>query len=189
MSNRFSLKETSYQPPPPPSEEFEKSNGFKFLKTDVFLFVSPFLIALGWYIVGLNQSSMYTDISLQSSTIGYPYSLEGTIIMLTAEIFLSIGITYRWVRSISRGGLIVSQIIGWLATSLAILVLIFGSSNLWGTPTYTASSSTINNVLSIDPVVSGLAALIWFAGTATIASGLVPLRRWLNTNITSKQNH
>jgi hypothetical protein len=180
VSELKALEALQTPPPPPLEKEFEKSK-YSFLKTDFLLIISPVLILLGLYIAGLNQTQVFADFTLQTSAgIGYPYSYIGTIIMLAAGTLLSVGIAYRWAKSISRGGLIVSQIIGWLAATFAILIVIFGGSYVWESGTYPIIASSF---LSINPDVSGVAALIWFAGTSAIVCGLVPMRRWLNKNI------
>ncbi len=167
-------------PPPPPIEEKRNSS---FLKTGYLLIVAPILIVVGFYVAGLNQTEAFMDMNLQGSTVGYPYSYIGTALMLTAAMLLSVGLAYRWAKSVSRGGLIVTQIIGWLVCAFAIALTIFGGSVVWANPVSTSMSYSIQSFVSINPTISGIATIIWFAGTTAIAWGLIPMRRWLNKSI------
>lgn len=148
-------------------------------KTDFLLLVSPFLILIGWFIVGLNPVQGYESTLSTYETVGYPYSPVGLGIMMTAAVLLSAGLASRWVKSISRVGVIVSQVMGWFFLALAVYVLAIGFSEVWVQDT----QYSWHNLASINPLACGISLLLWFIGTLTIAYGLVPSRRWLNKSI------
>jgi hypothetical protein len=99
--------------------------------------------------------------------------------MMTAAILLSIGLANRWVKSISRAGLIVTQTMGWFVLALSLFMLAIGFSEVWIQDT----QYSWHSIISISPLFSGFSFLLWFIGTLTIAYGLVPSRKWLNKSI------
>jgi hypothetical protein len=157
----------------------EKTTHSELLKTNLLLFVSPFLLLTGWFIVGLNPIQGYENTTSLYEIVGYPYSPIGLGIMMTAAILLSIGLANRWVKSVSRSGLIVSQTMGWFVLAISLFVLAIGFSEVWIQDT----QYTWHNIVSINPLFSGFSLLLWFIGILTIAYGLVPSRKWLNKGI------
>lgn len=160
------------------SSENVKHRGL--LKTDALLFVSPLLIAFGWFIDGLNQVQGYDwDTTSHIGPVGYPYSLVGTGVIMVATILLCTGLAYRFVKSVSRGGLIVSQVAGWPFIVIALYVFVTGFSGVY----VQDSATSWHTIASIDPFISAFGLVFWFTGTLTIAYGLVSSRRWLNKSI------
>ena len=91
----------------------------------------------------------------------YPYSPIGLAIMMFATVLLSVGITFRWVKLLSRAEFIALEAIGW---SILIFVLYI--------------------LVSIDPAGCSFILILWFIGVFTITYGLAPLRRWFSKSIT-----
>jgi len=171
--------ETSSSPSEKDTTTSEKIKHSGLLKTDFLLPVSPVLMLIGWFIAGLNPVQGYENTFSQYETIGYPYSPIGLGIMMTAAILLSTGLAYRWVKSVSRAGLVISQVMGWFFIALALYVLAIGFSEVFVQDT----PYSWHNLASINPLSCGISILLWFTGTLTIAYGLVPSRKWLNKNL------
>ncbi|MEM2112285.1 MAG: hypothetical protein QXX08_10500 [Candidatus Bathyarchaeia archaeon] len=157
----------------------EKS--FTLLKTDFLLMVSPFLLLAGWLLVNLNPVEAYTYSHSQyiPGMSGYPYSPIGLAIMMCAIVLLSVGITSRWVKSISRGEFIALEAIGWSILVFAAYLLVNSFSVVW----VQAGPYSWKNFLSIDPASCNFFLLIWFIGIFTVTYGLAPLRKWFSKSI------
>jgi len=157
----------------------EKS--FMFLKTDFLLITSPFLLLIGWFIANLNPVSAYTYDHSEyiPGMTGYQYSPIGLAIMMCAIVLLSVGITSRWVKSVSRGEFIVLETVGWAVLVFAAYLLVNGFSIVW----VPAGPYSWQSFLSIDPASCSFFILIWFIGVFTITYGLVPLRKWFSKSI------
>jgi len=159
----------------------EKS--FMFLKTDFLLITSPFLLLIGWFIANLNPVSAYTYYDHSGyipGMTGYPYSPIGLAIMMCAVVLLCVGITSRWVKSISRGEFIVFEVTGWSIMAFTLYLLINGVRMVW-VPVIAPYSW--RSLLSIDPSSSGFILFFWFIGVFTITYGLVPLHKWFSKSI------
>jgi hypothetical protein len=156
-----------------------KPEGHRLLKTDFLLIASPFLILVGWLVSNLNALSGYSSISSGYELMGYPYSPIGLAIMMCAIILLSVGISYRWVKSVSRGEFIILEIVGVFLVIFGLFVLISGFSYVWVQQT----PYSWHSFISINPAYSSLGLLLWFAGVFTITCGLAPLSKWFSKNI------
>jgi hypothetical protein len=85
---------------------------YRMLKTDILLFISPFLILVGWFLSVSGSVSGYESTLSLYRTVGYPYSPIGLAVMMSATTTLSLGIAYRWMNSVSRGAFIVLEVLG-----------------------------------------------------------------------------
>jgi hypothetical protein len=156
-----------------------KPEGHGLLKTDFLLIASPFLILVGWLVTNLNAASGYSSISSGYEVMGYPYSPIGLVVMMCAIILLSVGISGRWVKSVSRGEFIVLEVVGISLVIFALYVLVIGFSYVWVQQT----PYSWHGFISINPAYSSLGLLLWFAGVFTTACGLTPLRKWFSKSV------
>jgi len=154
---------------------------FTVLKTDFMLIVSPFLLLVGWFLVNLNPVDAYTYEYSEyiPGMTGYPYSPVGLAIMMCAIVLLSVGVTSRWVKYVSRGEFIVLETVGWAVLVFVAYLLVDGFSIVW----VPAGPYSWKSFLSIDPASCSFFILVWFIGVFTITYGLVPLRKWFSKSI------
>jgi len=159
-----------------------ENESFALLKTDFLLIASPFLLLIGWFIVNLNPMSAYTYDHSEyiPGMTGYPYSPIGLAIMMCAVVLLCVGITSRWVKSVSRGEFIVLEVTGWSVMAFTLYLLINGVRMVW-VPVIAPYSW--QSFLSIDPASSCFTFLFWFIGVFTITYGFAPLRKWFSKSI------
>jgi len=160
----------------------EQAKGYGLLKTDFLLIVSPFLILVGWLIANLNPVSAYTSYYLEfvPGMTGYPYSPIGLGIMMSSIILLSVGITSRWVKSVSRGEFIILEVTGWFVLVFALYALANGIRVVW----VQENPYSWHSFISIDPAACSFILLLWFIGVFTITYGLAPLHKWFSKSIT-----
>lgn len=164
--------------------KLQKQEGkvFTVLKTDFMLIVSPILLLVGWFLVNLNPVDAYTYEYSEyiPGMTGYPYSPIGLAIMMCATVLLSVGITFRWVKSLSRAEFIALEAIGWSILIFVLYLLLSGFSVVW----VPAGPYSWQRFISIDPAGCSFILILWFIGVFTITYGLAPLRRWLSKSIT-----
>jgi len=147
----------------------------------LLLIASPFLILMGWFIANLNPISAYTldHSKFIPGVTCYPYSPLGLGIMMTSIILLSVGITSRWVKKVSRGDFIVLEVTGWFFVSFALYSLVSSISMLW----IPVAPNSWQSFVSIHPTSCILILIFWFIGVFMIIYGLTPLRKWFNKSI------
>jgi hypothetical protein len=164
--------------------KLQKQEGkvFTVLKTDFMLIVSPFLLLVGWFLVSLNPVDAYTyEFSgFVPGMTCYPYSPIGLAIMMFATVLLSVGITFRWVKLLSRAEFIALEAIGWSILIFVLYILVSGFSVVW----VPAGPYSWQRFISIDPAGCSFTLILWFIGVFTITYGLAPLRRWFSKSIT-----
>jgi hypothetical protein len=163
------------------SVSHEQARGYGMLKTDILLIASPILILVGWLIANLNPVSAYTSDHLEfvPGMTGYPYSPIGLGIIMSSIVLLSVGITRRWVKSVSRGEFIILEVTGWFVLMFALYVLAIGIRVVW----VQEAPYSWHSFISIDPAACSFVLLLWFIGVLTIAYGLVPLRKWFGKSV------
>jgi len=159
----------------------EQAKGYGLLKTDLLLIASPFLILVGWLIANLNPVSAYTSDHFQfiPGMTCYPYSPVGLGIMMSSIVLLSVGIAYRWVKSVSRGEFIVLEITGWSILMFTLYVLVTGICIVW----VPMAPNSWQSFISIDPAGCSFILILWFIGVFTITYGLAPMRKWFSKSI------
>jgi hypothetical protein len=110
----------------------------------------------------------------------YPYSPIGLAIMMFATVLLSVGITFRWVKLLSRAEFIALEAIGWSILIFVLYIPVSGFSVVW----VPAGPYSWQRFISIDPAGCSFILILWFIGVFTITYGLAPLRRWFSKSIT-----
>jgi phosphotransferase system glucose/maltose/N-acetylglucosamine-specific IIC component len=95
------------------SAKDKQVKSFRLMRTDYFLLISPLLALVGWLLAVSGSVSGYESTLSSYETVGYPFSPLGVAIMMVAAILFSVGIAYRWVKSTSRGAVIVLEVVGW----------------------------------------------------------------------------
>jgi len=161
------------------SLKHEQAKGYELLKTDFLLIASPFLIVVGWFIAILNPVRGYSSFSSGYEITGYPYSPIGLGILMCAAILLSVGISCRWSKSISRGEFIILEVLGWFFLIFALYILINSFSYVWVRQTPYSGYGFI----SIDTFASSFGLFLWFIGVFMVSCGLAPLRKWFNKSV------
>lgn len=158
-----------------------QAKGYGLLKTDLLLIASPFLILVGWLIANLNPVSAYTSDYLEfvPGMTGYPYSPIGLGIMMSSIVLLSVGVTCRWVKLVSRGEFIILEVTGSFVLMFALYALANGIRVVWIQET----SYSWHSFISIDPVACSFVLLLWFIGVFTLTYGLTPLRKWFGKSV------
>lgn len=143
--------------------------------------ISPFLFILGWVIATLNPVSAYTLDHLEfiPGMTGYPYSPIGLGLMMSSIILLSVGVTCRWVKTLSRGEFIALEITGWSIMAFTLYLLVYGIRIVW----VPVAPNSWQSFISIDPPSCIFILIFWFLGVFTITYGLAPLRRWFSKSI------
>ena len=99
--------------------------------------------------------------------------------MLLAAILFSVGFACHWVKSTSRGAVIVLEVLGWFLLTFGVYVLAKGFTMI---STQTTSFSGFS-FPSIDPISWGFGLLFWFVGVLAITCGLIPMRKWFGGSI------
>jgi len=168
----------------PSTEELDSAKGqqvksLRLIQTDYLLFISPLLFLIGLFLAISGSVGGYESTLSSYETVGYPYSPVGLAIMMGAAILLSVGISCRWVKSISRGAIIVLEVLGWFLLIFAVYILASGFSIIFVQQTLFSGYS----FPSISPAFWGFGLLLWFAGVLSITCGLVPLRKWFGRSI------
>jgi hypothetical protein len=161
------------------SARVQQVKSLRLMRTDYLLLISPLLILIGWFLAVSGSVSGYENTLSSYGTVGYPYSPIGLAIMMSAAILLSVGISYRWVKSISRGAVIVLEVLGWFLLMFAVYVLAQGFSMIFVQSTEFSGYS----FPSISPTFWGFGLLPWFVSVLAITCGLVPLRKWFGRSI------
>jgi hypothetical protein len=151
----------------------------QLIRTDYLLFISPLLILIGWFLAISGSVSGYESAVSSYETVGYPYSPVGLAIMMSAAILLSAGICCRWIKSISRGAIIVLEVLGWFLLIFAAYGLAGGFSIIFVQQTAYSGYS----FPSISPTFWSFGLLLWFVGVLAITCGLAPLRKWFGRSI------
>jgi hypothetical protein len=164
----------------PDSARIQQVKGLRLMRTDYLLFLSPLLILTGWFFAVSGAVNGYETAS-SFEVVGYPLSPLGLGIMMVAAVLLSVGITCRWVKSMSRGAIIVLEVLGWFLLILGAYTFASGLSMISvGQTPYSVSSFP-----SISPDFWGFGLIPWFTGVLAITCGLVPLRKWFGRDIIS----
>jgi len=157
----------------------QQVKGFRLVRTDYLLFISPLLVLVGWILAVSGSVSGYESSLSSYGTVGYPFSPLGVAIMMVAAILFSVGIAYRWVKSTSRGAVIVLEVLGWFLLAFAVFVLAKGFTMISAQTTSVSGFS----FPSINPAFWGFGLLFWFVGVLAITCGLVPMRKWFERSI------
>jgi len=152
---------------------------YELFKTNFLLIAFLSLIVVGWFIAILNPMRGYTSTSSGYEIIGYPYSPIGLGILMCSIILLSVEISCRWVKSISRGAFIILEVMGWFFVIFALYVLANSFSYVW----VWQSPYSWYGFISIDPFTSSFCLFLWFIGVFTVSCGLAPLRKWFNKSV------
>lgn len=164
------------------SQKHKQGKSFELLKTDFLLIASPFLLLVGWFIVNLNSVNAYTSDHLEfiPGMTGYPYSPIGLGIMMCSIVLLSVGITSRWVKTLSRGEFIALEATGWSIMVFTIYMLVNGIRIVW----VPVAPNSWQSFISVDPASCGFILFLWFIGVFIITYGLAPLNKWFSKSIT-----
>jgi len=157
----------------------QQVKGLRLMRTDYLLFISPLLMLVGWFLAVSGSVSGYESSLSSYETIGYPFSPLGVAIMMVAAILFSVGIAYRWVKSTSRGAVIVLEVLGWFLLTFAVYIFAKGFTMISAQIT----SSSGFSFPSISPTFWSFGLLFWFVGVLTITCGLVPMHKWFGRSI------
>ena len=160
----------------------EKEKSFMLVKTDFLLIASPFLLLFGWFLSNFTPVNAYTNDHLQfiPGMTGYPYSSIGLGIMMCSIVLLSVGITSRWVKTLSRGEFIALEVTGWPIIMFTLYILVNGIRIVW----VPVASNSWQSFISVDPASCVFIMLFWSIGVFIITYGLAPLNKWFSKSIT-----
>lgn len=163
------------------SARVQQVKSLRLTRTDYLLFLSPLLILVGWFFAVSGSVNGYETAS-SFQAVGYPYSPLGLGVMMVATVLLSVGITYRWVKSISRGAIIGLEVLGWFLLIFGVYIFASGFSMI----SVQQTPYSGYNFPSISPTFWGFGLLLWFVGILAITCGLVPTRKWFGGIITNQ---